>query len=346
MNLRRTTNLLLLAVSAGGLIAGIAAQLYGKPQWAAWIWVFGSSPVLLAVMLGIGRAVLRREAGLDLIALLSIAGAMALGEYLTGAVIGLMLASGRSLEDFAEARARREMSALLNRAPRTANRYEGENNLVQIRLDMIRPGDRLLVRSGEAVPTDGAVSGATAVLDESALTGEALPVRRASGEVVRSGAVNAATPFDMIATIAAADSTFAGIVRLVEAAQRAKAPSARLADRYALLFVSLSLTVAGVAWMATGDPVRALAVLVVATPCPLILAVPVAIVAGMSRCAKRGVLIKGGGMLEKLAQAKTLFFDKTGTLTGGRARREPGWCRGRGRLPASRTACAAPPGAV
>jgi P-type E1-E2 ATPase len=185
---------------------------------------------------------------------------------------------------------------------------------------MIKPGDRLLVRSGEAVPTDGTVSSDAAVLDESALTGEPLPVRRISGEAVRSGAVNAATPFDMIATMAAADSTFAGIVRLVEAAQRAKAPAARLADRYALLFVPLSVAVAGVAWLATGDPLRALAVLVVATPCPLILAVPVAIVAGMSRCAKRGVLIKGGGMLEKLAEAKTLFFDKTGTLTGGRAR--------------------------
>jgi heavy metal translocating P-type ATPase len=320
MNLRRTTNLLLLAVSAGGLIAGLAAQFSGERNWAGWIWVIGSAPVLLAVLVGIGRAVLRREAGLDLIALLSMAGAMALGEYLTGAVIGLMLASGRGLEDFAEARARREMSALLSRAPRTANRYEGGNNLVQIPLDMIRPGDRLLVRTGEAVPTDGTVSGGAAVLDESALTGEPLPVERASGEVVRSGAVNAATPFDMIAATAAADSTFAGIVRLIEAAQRAKAPSARLADRYALLFVPLSLAVAGAAWIATGDPVRALAVLVVATPCPLILAVPVAIVAGMSRCAKRGVLIKGGGVLEKLAQAKTLFFDKTGTLTGGHAR--------------------------
>src|SRR5271165_4519711 len=142
MNLRRTTNLLLLAVSAGGLIAGLAALLSGEPKWAAWIWVFGSSPVLLAVLVGIGRAVLRREAGLDLIALLSMAGAMALGEYLVCAVIGLMLASGRSLEDFAEARARREMSALLSRAPRTANRYDSANNLVQIPLDMIRPGDR------------------------------------------------------------------------------------------------------------------------------------------------------------------------------------------------------------
>jgi cation transport ATPase len=257
MTLRLATNLLLLAVSAAALLGGIGARLGGQPQWAAWIWMFGSAPVLLAVLVGIARSVLRRETGLDLIALLSMAGAMALGEYLTGAVIGLMLASGRSLEDFAEARARREISALLSRAPRTANRYDGETNLVQIPLDMIRPGDRLLVRTGEAVPTDGAVSGATAVLDESALTGEPLPVQRASGEVVRSGAVNAATPFDMIATIAAADSTFAGIVKLVEAAQRAKAPAARLADRYALLFVPLSIAVAGAAWIATGDPVRA-----------------------------------------------------------------------------------------
>ena len=237
-----------------------------------------------------------------------------------GELYSLLAADGGKVPDgFAlTARAYRE-SALLSRASRTANRYEGGNNRVQIPLDMIRPGDRLLVRSGEAVPTDGAVSGTTAVLDESALTGEALPVQRASGGIVRSGAVNAATPFDMIAATAA-DSTFAGIVRLVETAQCAKAPSARLADRYALLFVPMSLAVAGLAWIATADPVRALAVLVVATPYPLILAVPVAIVAGMSRCAKRGVLIKGGGMLEKLAQAKTLFFDKTGTLTGGRAR--------------------------
>ena len=161
---------------------------------------------------------------------------MALGEYLTGAVIALMLASGRSLEDFAEARARREMSALLSRVPRTANRYDAGNNLVQIPLDLIKPGDRLLVRAGEAVPTDGVVSGAAAVLDESALTGEPLPVERASGEAARSGAVNAAAPFDMIAATDAASSTFAGIVRLVDAAQKAKAPAARLADRYALLF--------------------------------------------------------------------------------------------------------------
>jgi len=193
MNLRRVTNVLLLAVSATGLIGGIAVRISGEPTWAGWIWVISSAPVLLAVVVGIGRTVLRREAGIDLIALLSIGGAMALGEYLTGAVIGLMLASGRSLEDFAEERARREMSALLGRAPRTANRYDGVE-IVQVPLHNIRPGDRLLVRAGEAVPTDGVVSSTTAVLDESALTGEPLPVRRNSGEGARSGAVNAAMP--------------------------------------------------------------------------------------------------------------------------------------------------------
>jgi heavy metal translocating P-type ATPase len=319
MNIRRASNLSLLTVSATGLIGGLAAWLSGQPKWADAIWVISAAPALLAVAGGIIRAALRREAGLDLIALLSIGGAIALGEYLTGAVIGLMLASGRSLEDFAEQRARREMSALLDRAPRVANRYQG-TEIVQAPLDQIQPEDRLLVPSGEAVPTDGLISSEAAVLDESALTGEPLPVRRNSGEFVRSGVVNAATPFDMIATTAAANSTFAGVIRLVEAAHRSKAPSARLADRYALLFVPVTLAVAAAAWIVTGDPVRGLAVLVVATPCPLILAVPVAIVAGMSRCARRGVLIKGGGALEKLAQARTLFFDKTGTLTGGHAR--------------------------
>ncbi|MGN8192447.1 heavy metal translocating P-type ATPase, partial [Burkholderia sp. 22088] len=181
------------------------------------------------------------------------------------------------------------------------------------------PGDRLLVRSGEFVPVDGTLTG-DAELDESMLTGESSTLRRRSGENACSGVVNAGAPFEMIARTTASDSTFAGIVRMVERAQRERSPSVRLADRYAAFFVLASLLVAGIAWLLTGDVTRALAVLVVASPCPLILAVPVAIVSGMSRCSKRGILVKGGGALERLAQATTLFFDKTGTLTGGRAR--------------------------
>jgi heavy metal translocating P-type ATPase len=181
----------------------------------------------------------------------------------------------------------------------------------------VRPGDRLLVRQGEVVPVDGIVAEGVAVLDEAALTGEAEPVRRERQERVRSGTVNAGPPFDLLATATAEASTYAAIVRLVEQAQAEKAPLVRLADRWALLFLPLTMLIAGLAWAATGDPLRALAVLVVATPCPLILAAPVALVAGISRAARRGVLVKGGGALETLARSRLLALDKTGTVTGG-----------------------------
>ena len=179
-------------------------------------------------------------------------------------------------------------------------------------------GDRLLVKPGEVVPVDGIVIGAAATLDESALTGEARLVTREAGDPVSSGTVNAGAPFDLVATATAEHSTYAGIVRLVEEAQSSKAPFVRLADRYALLFVPLTLVIAGFAWITSGDPVRALSVLVVATPCPLLLAAPIAIVAGISRSAKRGIIVKGGGALEAIARARVLLFDKTGTLTAGR----------------------------
>jgi heavy metal translocating P-type ATPase len=316
---KRLINLFLITVSATTLVLGGIAYLSGMPAIARSLWLVGSGLVLLAVLTDIVAAALRKEAGLDLIALLAIGGAVALGEFLTAAVIALMYASGRALEGFAEERARREMSALLAKVPRSANRYD-KNGLTQVPLESVKPGDRLLVRAGETVPVDGRVLSTPAVLDESALTGEPLPVTHAPGKMLQSGSVNAGDAFDMLAASTADNSTFMGIVRLVQSAQKTKAPAARLADRYALLFMPLSVSIAGAAWLLTGDPLRALAVTVVATPCPLILAVPVAIVCGMSSCARRGVLIKHGGALEKLAQAKTLFFDKTGTLTIGRAR--------------------------
>src|SRR6185503_10917147 len=177
-------------------------------------------------------------------------------------------------------------------------------------------GDRLFVKTGEVIPVDGVLEG-DAVLDESALTGESRPVERPRGDLVRSGAVNAGPAFDLHATTIAADSTYAGIVRLVEAAEKEKAPAVRLADRYAAWFIPITLAIAPVAGFASGDPVRALTVLVVATPCPLILAVPIAIVAGISRSAKRGIIVKGGAALETLARSTVLLFDKTGTLTSG-----------------------------
>ncbi|HET9480651.1 MAG TPA: heavy metal translocating P-type ATPase, partial [Candidatus Polarisedimenticolia bacterium] len=184
-------------------------------------------------------------------------------------------------------------------------------------IESLAAGDLLLVKPGEVVPVDGLVASPEAMLDESALTGEAMPVTRAEGEAARSGVLNAGGPFDLRATATAAGSTYAGIVRLVEQAHAAKAPLARLADRYALLFVPLTLAVAGLAWVLSGEPGRALAVLVVATPCPLLLAVPVALVSGISRAARRGVIVKGGAAIEGLARARILVLDKTGTITSG-----------------------------
>jgi heavy metal translocating P-type ATPase len=293
-------------------------HLLGMPGAGAWFWLGGAVLVLVAVVVDTAVALWRRQLGLDLIALASIVGALALRENLTAAVIALMFASGRALEEFAEKRAEHDMSALLGKAPRSANRYES-GGIAQVPLEAIRPGDRLAVRPGETVPVDGTLASA-AVVDESSLTGESVPVACAAGAPVRSGTVNAGNAFDMLATSTVENSTFTGIIRLVREARESKAPSARLADRYALLFVPLALGMAGLAWLLSGDPERALAVVVVATPCPLILAVPVAIVSAMSRCARRGVLVKHGGALEKMAQVKTLFFDKTGTLTSGQAR--------------------------
>ncbi len=310
---------LLLPLVAAALVAGGAAWIVGAPAIAGRIWMAGTAAVLLAQAIEIGLSLRRGEFGLDIIAALAMAGALLLGQYLAGIIVALMFSSGEGLEQFAQRRARREMTALLSRVPRTASRYL-DGTLEEVDLATLAPGDRLLVRHGEVLPVDGTVVRGVAVLDESALTGEALPVRRMPGESAMSGSTNAGDPFDLEATSAAADSTYAGIVRLVGAAQATKAPIARLADRYAIGFLAVTLAMAGAAWLASGDAVRALAVLVIATPCPLILAVPVAIISGVSRCARRGVLVKGGGALEQLAAVHTVLLDKTGTVTDGRAR--------------------------
>jgi heavy metal translocating P-type ATPase len=306
------------AVTAAGIAAGAAAWIAGRPDLADLAWRVVTVLALVPLTLGVVEDLLRREPGVDLIALLAMAGALALGQALAGAVVALMLSGGQALEDYAGGRARRELAALLARAPRTVRRHRG-GELETVPVDAVQPGDRLLVAPGEVLPVDGTAT-APAVLDEAALTGESRPAERPAGTVLRSGAVNAGGPFDLRAVTTARESTYAGIVRLVAEAQAGKAPFVRLADRYALVFLPLTLAVAAGAWIASGDPVRALAVLVVATPCPLILAAPVAIVAGISRAARRGVIVKGGGALEALARARVALLDKTGTLTAGIAR--------------------------
>lgn len=296
------------------LLAGLAG--HDHPEFARACWTVGAVLGVAVSAVTIARSLRRREGGVDVVALLALIGSLLVDEALAAAVIACMLATGSLLESRAHARARRELSLLIQRAPRRARRRQGEE-VVEIGVDDVRRGDLLVVGPAEVVPVDGRLVDA-AVLDESALTGEALPVERAPGEDLRSGSVNAGGPLTYLATSVAAESTYSRIVRLVEQAQAASAPFVRLADRVAVVFVPFTLLVAGLAWALTGEAVRAVAVLVVATPCPLLLAAPIAIISGISRTAAEGAIVKGGGALERLAAVRVVLFDKTGTLTTGR----------------------------
>ena len=319
----------LIAIALTGLAAGAILWTLGDPALAQRAWAAGSIPVILGLFVSIVRDLMGGRAGVDVIALLSMSGALMLQENSAAIVVAVMYAGGTILEDFAVSRAERDLKALVDRAPRVAHRA----NLGQVEdvpVAEIAVGDTVVVRAGEAVPVDGVLSDPEAMLDEAALTGEPIPVGKRQGEAIRSGAVNAGGTFSMEATAAEGESTYAGIVRMATAAQTAKSPTIRLADRFALLLLPITLGLAGAAWMIAGDPVRGLAVLVAATPCPLILAAPVAYIAGVARAARQGVLMKGGAALEALAQTRTVIFDTTGTLTVGGARRleietRPGW---------------------
>jgi heavy metal translocating P-type ATPase len=319
MALERILRWALVTIAIAGLAAGIVAHFANRPGLADLFWTLATAPVIAGLAVSMLRDLLAGRLGVDAIALVSMSAALALGQPLAGAVVALMYAGGNVLEDIAVARAEHGLRALLDRAPRMAHR-RANDGIEDVPVAGITIGDRLLVRAGEVVPVDGIVTSDAATIDESALTGEPIPVVKARGTAAFSGAVNAGATFDMTASALAGESTYAGIVRLVTAAQTAKAPFVRLADRYALVFLPVTLAVAFVAWLISGDLVRSLAVLVAATPCPLILAAPVAFIAGVAQSARRGILVKGGGPLEALARAHTVLFDKTGTLTVGGAR--------------------------
>ena len=306
-----------MVLTVGALVAGGLAWLAGWRAAADACWIAGTLVALVPAVLWVLAALRRGRAGVDLIAVLSLVGTLLVGEYLAGALIAVMLAGGRALEAAAERRASHDLRALLEHAPRFARRRIGSDVAV-IPLTEVAVDDLLVVGPGEVVPVDGRIVDTVAVLDESVLTGEPLQVERGSGEPVRSGVVNAGNAFELRATATAQDSTYAGIVRLAEEAGAESAPIVRLADRYAAWFLPLALLMAGGAWLASGSAVRAVAVLVVATPCPLLLAAPVAIVSGLSRASRHGVVIRSGGALENLGHATTLVMDKTGTLTMGR----------------------------
>ncbi|UFW85682.1 heavy metal translocating P-type ATPase [Bradyrhizobium barranii] len=319
MSFERVLRWTLVAIAIAGLTAGILARAAGRPDLADFAWAIGTAPVIGGLAVSIVRDLLGGRLGVDAIALLSMSTALALGQPLAGAVVALMYSGGNVLEDIAIARAEHDLRSLVDRAPRRAHRKTGER-IEEVPIEAVLVSEELLVRAGEIVPVDGIVRSAMATIDESAVTGEPIPVEKTRGSAVLSGSLNAGETFELTVTAPAGESTYAGIVRMVTAAQTAKAPFVRLADRYALIFLPVTLVIAFLAWRISGDLTRSLAVLVAATPCPLILAAPVAFIAGVAQAARRGILVKGGGALEALARARTVLFDKTGTLTVGGAR--------------------------
>jgi heavy metal translocating P-type ATPase len=299
-----------------GLVSGLVLRLAGEEHAAHALWVAVLAGVIGPLVYAIVRRMLRGQLGADVIALLAIAGALALGQYEAGLVVALMLSGGELLDERAFRRARRELSALAARTPAVAHR-RGRGGLLDVPASSIEAGDALTVLAGEIVPVDCTLASRRAVLDEAALTGEPLPALRAEGEEIRSGASVVGEAIDVVALRAAASSTYARIVQLVARAEADRPRTARLADRAAVAFLPITLAVAALGWVLSGSPVAALAVLVVATPCPLILATPIAFVSGLARAARRGIVLKGGTPLERLGGATVVVFDKTGTLTTG-----------------------------
>ncbi|MEO0025114.1 MAG: hypothetical protein RL196_1555 [Actinomycetota bacterium] len=306
-----------LAFSLLALVMGLGFSAMGfGANFTNTAWAAGAAVGLFLALRWLVRAIREGEFGSDSLAVISIVATGITNEWLAASVISVMLASGRALEQWAEGRAKNQLAALLARAPQTAHRLSADGLVKDIALAEVAIGDKLLVKSGEVVPIDGLLT-TEGTFDESALTGEPMPKWRAAGQEVSSGVLNSQAGVEMTAIRTAADSTYSGLIRLVEQAAAESANSVRLANRWAFIFVPFALALASATWLITGDYAPAVAVIVAATPCPLILAVPVAIIAGMSKASSRGAVIKGGAALEALARVETVLLDKTGTLTHG-----------------------------
>lgn len=279
-------------------------------------WIIGGLIGLIPATNWVIQDLRRKTFGSDILAVFALIGAISTNELFAASVVSFMLASGRILESWAEGQAERQLKSLIERVPRKTHLVKSNGQIEEILIEDVKIGDRILIRTGEIVPTDGQLLMA-ATLDESALTGEPLPVNRGLSDQINSGIVNAGSPFEYLATSSSEQSTYAAIIRLVKSAHEKNSPSIRIANKWAIRFVPVALLMAGASWLISGEVERAIAVLVTATPCPLILAVPIAIVSGLSRTAQNGVIIKGGAILELLGRTEVVLLDKTGTLTHG-----------------------------
>lgn len=305
------------------LAATLVVGLTAVPMWLAgvgWVqWYVSGFALIMAAILAwdMVKEILNGAWGVDLLAITAIVSTVLVGEYWAALIVCLMLSGGESLEDYASARARSQLTGLLEGAPTVAHVLDENDVPVDHSIEEVAAGERLLVRPGEVVPVDGILESDYALTEESSLTGEPLPVEHKKGEELLSGGVNGSDAIIMKATAAAADSEYQKIIELVREAQDSQAPVVRLADKVAVPFTAIAFIIAGIAFWISGDPVRIAQVLVVATPCPLLIAAPVAFLGGMNRAAKEGIIIKDSGTLERLSKVKSVAMDKTGTLTYG-----------------------------
>jgi heavy metal translocating P-type ATPase len=305
-----------------GLVSGIICHWFiNQPDLGHWIWlvtlIIGGTPIILATV----RNMMHRHFAADIVAMLAIITAILSNEALPGVVIVIMQSGGKALEDHAFRKASTSLNALLARSPQTANRKK--NNIIEvIDVNSIKIGDLLVVRPGDLVPVDGHVVDNSAVIDESALTGEPIPKTKKISDPLFSGTVNVGDAFEMITDKLNAESQYSKIVQMVRKAQEEKAPIQRLADKYAVWFTPITIFISIFGWIITGKLETILSVLVVATPCSLIFATPIAIISGINKAAKLGIIVKSGISLEQIGKADTIVFDKTGTITLGTPRIE------------------------
>ena len=300
-------------VGVCALIISFGFGLNQITQWSVSIYVLIIALMLFGDMI---KTLKSGNYGIDILAITAIIATVFVNQYWASLIIVLMLTGGETLEDYAASRARRELTDLIKRAPQIAHLIKN-NEPVDIDIYKVKTNDILLVRPHEVIPVDGELLSDIAEIDESSLTGEALPVTKKSGDKILSGALNGQSAIEIRAIATAKNSQYEQIIKLVREAESNPAPFVRLADRYAVPFTLFAYIIAGAAWAVSGDAVRFAEVLVVASPCPLILAAPIALISGMSHASRHGIIVKSGAVLEKVASAKTFAFDKTGTLTRG-----------------------------
>lgn len=300
-----------------GFIAAVLEFIFHLPNYAQLIISILGLLLALIMFIDMIKVLKSGNFGIDLLAITAIVATIVLGQYWAGWIVLLMLTGGDTLEEYAANKAKSELKSLLDNTPSKAHLLK-DGNVTDVDIDDVKVGDKILVRPKEQVPVDGLVIDGQSEIDESSLTGESVPVNVSEGSHVMSGSINGENPFQIKAEKIAANSEYQAIVKLVKESETHPAKFVRLADRYAVPFTLIAYIIAGVAWYVSKDPVRIAQVLVVASPCPLILAAPIAFVSGMSRTSRNGIIIKSGTALEKLNSAKTVAFDKTGTITKGK----------------------------